>query len=123
MLNNGYFQKIRPQEPKPKAEPPCEQSFTPDFISSESPISTLADVPIPETVESTLYIPGLLNTKIGKYLRVEFLIGNSLTDRTGRLTQVGASYIILESQSGDHIVCDLFSIKFVTIVESPRIVV
>ena len=78
--------------------------------------------PMPETLESTLFIPGYLNTQIGKYMRVEFLIGNGLTDRNGKLVKVGASYIILQSQNGDLIVCDLFSRKFVTIIESPTVI-
>ncbi len=80
------------------------------------------DMPMPETLESTLFIPGYLNTQIGKYMRIEFLIGNGLTDRNGKLVKVGASYIILQAQNGDLIVCDLFSIKFVTIIESPTVI-
>jgi hypothetical protein len=70
---------------------------------------------VPETVESTLFIPGYLTTQIGRNLRVEFLVGNMVTDRTGVLEAVGASYIILGQLDGSRIVCDLFSIKFVQI--------
>ena len=80
------------------------------------------DVIMPESLESTLFIPGYLNTQIGKYMRVEFLVGNGLTDRNGKLVKVGASYIILQAQNGDLIVCDLFSIKFATIIESPTVI-
>jgi hypothetical protein len=50
-------------------------------------------------------------------MRVEFLLGtNLLTDRTGTLVAVGASYIVLRLvDSDDLMMCDIFSIKFVTI--------
>lgn len=78
--------------------------------------STAAQVPV--TVESTLYTPGFLRTQIGRKVRVEFLLGtNLLTDRTGTLVAVGASYIILRMiDADDLIMCDIYSIKFVTII-------
>ena len=93
----------------------------------EKTVTAMAEEPqqnniMPETLESTLFIPGYLNTQIGKYMRVEFLVGNGLTDRNGKLVKVGASYIILQAQNGDLIVCDLFSIKFATIIESPTVI-
>lgn len=73
---------------------------------------------VPATVESTFYTPGFLRTQIGKKMRVEFLIGtNGFTDRTGTLVAVGASYILLRPvDSDDIILCDIYSIKFVTII-------
>ena len=74
---------------------------------------------MPETLAEPIYTPGYLRTQIGRLMRVEFLIGNSTTDRVGVLSAVGASYIILNSlEQQSRIVCDLFSIKFVTIIES-----
>lgn len=72
----------------------------------------------PVTIQSPLYTPGFLKTQIGKRMRVEFLIGtNLLTDRTGTLLGVGASYILLQPvDSDDVIMCDIYSIKFVTII-------
>lgn len=71
----------------------------------------------PATVQSTLFTPGFLKTQIGKRMRVEFLIGtNLLTDRTGTLTGVGASYILIRPiDSNDTMLCDIYSIKFVSI--------
>jgi len=71
----------------------------------------------PATVQSTLYTPGFLKTQIGKRMRVEFLIGTgALVDRTGTLLNVGASYILLQMvDSDDVMMCDIYSIKFVTI--------
>ena len=80
--------------------------------------------PSPVTLESSLFTPGFLRTQIGKLMRVEFLIGtNGLTDRTGTLIGVGASYILLKLVSGDinggnTMMCDIYSIKFATIVEN-----
>jgi hypothetical protein len=73
---------------------------------------------IPVTVESTLFTPGFLRTQIGRRIRVEFLLGtNLLTDRTGTLIAVGASYILLRLiDSDDLMMCDIYSIKFVTII-------
>lgn len=73
---------------------------------------------VPVTVESALYTAGFLRTQIGRKVRVEFLLGtNLLTDRTGMLVAVGASYIILRPvDSDDLIMCDIYSIKFVTII-------
>ncbi len=79
----------------------------------------LPERPIPETVQSTLFVPGYLQTQIGKLMRVDFLIGNSVESRTGRLAEVGAAYIILQ-QLNVHTMCDLFSIKFAVIIDDPQ---
>ena len=109
-------------EPVEKEDEKIEEKVS---VAAEEP-SAAAQAPqdmiMPETLESTLFIPGYLNTQIGKYMRVEFLVGNGLTDRNGKLVKVGASYIILQAQNGDLIVCDLFSIKFATIIESPTVI-
>jgi len=77
----------------------------------------------PETVTNALYTPAFLRQHIGKLVRAEFLIGtNYLEDRTGILVEVGASYIILRSiQDGNLLYCDIYSIKFVTISDTPFI--
>jgi len=69
------------------------------------------------TLESTEYLNGYLRTQIGKIVRVEFLIGTgTLIDRTGTLLSVGANYItIRQVQTDDIVVCDFFSIKFITL--------
>ena len=74
---------------------------------------------MPETLAEPIYTPGFLRTQIGRLMRVEFLIGSYTTDRVGVLSAVGANYIILNSlEQQSRIVCDLFAIKFVTIIES-----
>jgi hypothetical protein len=66
------------------------------------------------TPEDYMYTQGYLATQIGRNMRVQFLIGESLlVDRRGTLLQVGIDYIVLrEAESDDLVVCDLYSIKF-----------
>lgn len=75
----------------------------------------------PETLTNNIYTPAFLRQQIGKLMRVEFLIGtNNLVDRIGILEDVGASYILLRSlESSTTIYADIYSIKFITISNSP----
>lgn len=74
---------------------------------------------LPTTLTESIYTPGYLRQHIGDLMRVEFLIGNGTTDRVGRLRQVGASFIVLAAlDGGSEILCDIYSIKFVTIIQS-----
>lgn len=70
--------------------------------------------------EGTAYTQGWLASKIGSYIKVEFLLGTSmLIDREGFLTEVGISYIVLkESGSNDLLMCDIYSIKFVRLFDN-----
>lgn len=70
----------------------------------------------PITTQSLEFMNGFLRTQIGKNVRVEFLIGTgTLVDKFGRLLAVGANYIVLrQAETDDIIVCDFFSIKFLT---------
>ncbi|MCL2342963.1 MAG: hypothetical protein FWC62_03570 [Firmicutes bacterium] len=64
------------------------------------------------------FVPGYLSTHIGSTVRVEFEIGQGLTDRVGTLLGVGAGFILLqEPTSGATILCDLGPVRFVTIVD------
>jgi hypothetical protein len=101
--------------PSATAVPTAPQSV-PGFTQAPGSF-TMSPEQLPVTVSSTLYTPGFLRTQIGKRMRVEFLIGTSnLTDRSGTLVAVGASYIIIRLiDSDDLMLCDLYSIKFVTI--------
>ncbi|MDP4146719.1 MAG: hypothetical protein Q8936_19950 [Bacillota bacterium] len=84
-----------------------------------SPFETAPGAPIQLDIN---YTQGYLRTQIGKLMRVEFLVGTTtLTDRTGVLVAVGISYIILRDVGSNNlIVCDIYSIKFVTIYATPR---
>jgi hypothetical protein len=63
------------------------------------------------------YTQGYLETLIGQRIRVEFLFGESmLMDRRGDLLYVGIDYFIIrEVDTDDELLCDLYSIKFVTV--------
>lgn len=65
------------------------------------------------------YIPYYLASNIGKNVRAEFIIGNNqYVDKTGLLTEVGINYFILRDvNSGTDTMCDLYSVKFVTILK------
>ena len=82
-------------------------------------------MPTPEPIESEEppvmsdkdYIQGYLRTIIGRYVKVEFILGsNMLIDREGTLVNVGIDHIVLrEPETDDLVVADLYSIKFVRI--------
>ena len=74
--------------------------------------------PPPATEEG--YIPAFLRRNIGRIVRAEFIIGsNQYTDRNGRIIEVGTNYFVLEDiNSRTHIMCDLYSVKFVTLLPS-----
>ena len=62
------------------------------------------------------YTQAYLKTKIGRRVRIEFLIGTgTLTDRIGTLVDVGISYIVIKLvESDDLMLGDIYAIKFVT---------
>jgi hypothetical protein len=68
------------------------------------------------------YFQDWLVRQIGKYIKVEFLIGTSmLIDREGILKEVGVNYIVLkESGTKDDLMCDLYSIKFVRVFDDQQ---
>lgn len=73
----------------------------------------------PPPITEPGYIPYYLTQNIGRSVRAEFIIGNDqYADKTGILIEVGISYFVLEDvNSRTHIMCDLYSVKFVTILQ------
>ncbi len=65
------------------------------------------------------YIPYYLKSNIGKSVRAEFVIGVSqYVDKTGVISEVGVNYFVLsDAPSRTKTMCDLYSVKFVTILE------
>lgn len=109
---------ITPMHSKTEATPSGCRAISPP--QSQLPIMSPIVPPgeqTPITLQSKDYVAGFLKGQIGKRMKVEFLLGSGpLVDQTGELISVGASYILLYSEStGDTIMCDLYSIKFVTI--------
>lgn len=87
---------------------------TPLIDNSASPFPQAPGSPTELDIE---YTQGYLKTQIGKRVKIFFLIGtNIVQDRDGTLVDVGISYIVLrEPQTNNLILCDIYSIKFVTI--------
>lgn len=63
--------------------------------------------------ENLQYLNGFLRTQIGRYMRVEQLIGSStIEDRYGFLIAVGINYILLQEMgTGNIMTIDYYSIK------------
>ncbi len=70
----------------------------------------------PPPVMDRLYIPGYLSEHIGQNVRAEFIIGtNQFVDKAGKIVEVGVNFFVLEDLfTRAHIMCDLYSVKFVT---------
>lgn len=70
----------------------------------------------PQVIGNIGYTQGYLKSKIGKRVQIEFLIGTTmLVDRGGTLVDVGISYVVIrETATGNLVMGDLYSIKFVT---------
>lgn len=84
----------------------------------ETAVPRASFTPAPVTLESADYMAGLLTTLVGETVRVQFLIGTTgpLIDILGTLIQVGANYIVIQPiTTDDFIICDLYTIKFVTV--------
>lgn len=110
--------------------PPLGQPFQPSPIipgSAATPLTPFVPSipglqlpPIqegPPPVMSSDYIPGFLTSIIGRNVRAEFVVGtNQYLDKTGRLVEVGVNFFVLQDLSSrNYIMCDLYSVKFVTI--------
>ncbi|HBD86651.1 MAG TPA: hypothetical protein DC001_04410 [Clostridiales bacterium] len=114
------YQKDMPAEP---LSPSCNwrQSVPAALTNSAGmEISDASPPPAPVTLESTNYMAGLLTTMVGEQVRVQFLIGTTgpLIDVMGTLLQVGANYIVIQPIATDDLmICDLYSIKFVTVLK------
>ena len=95
------------------------QQATPSQQAVPSPQTTpsidLAGTQIGIPVFDPEFTQGYLRQNIGAKVKVEFLIGtNMLIDREGTLVDVGISYIIIvETETDDLLLCDIYSIKFV----------
>lgn len=109
-MNDDARQTPMSQSPVAKPE---SSSTSPDYeIAPTSPI-----------VNNPLYNQGWLQGKIGKYVRVDFLLGTNLfQDRAGILQEVGISFIVLkEIGTNNLIMCDIYSIKFVIVFDNQAI--
>lgn len=87
------------------------------MANQNSDMRTISTYQEPETVTNPDYIPAFLKSNIGRWARIDFLIGNGIEQRVGQILEVGASYLVLRALEPETVVmCDLFSIKFATII-------
>lgn len=114
MNNNGYLSNNN--------SPNRNQN---DGNSNRLNLSNSGGFTVPSGIGYDAYqgsIQQIMRDNIGQYMDVEFLIGtNGLTTRSGVLRAVGVSYIVLYDRAKDrYTICDLYSIKFVTIYNPDR---
>ena len=102
------------QIPMPMAPPTVPDDMMQDMMQD---IVIPPVTPVSPVVNNILYNQGWLTTQIGKYMKIEFVIGtNMFIDREGVLKEVGISYIVIqETGTNDIVMCDIYSIKFVRI--------
>lgn len=113
-----------------QAEFPLNFNGMTDYVNSlaaagsQSPSFNVPSHPmVPPEYEQTIdydsiqYMNGFLRTQIGRYVRVEQLIGSGNTEeRFGFLVGVGNNYLLLQDISnGNILVVDFYSVKFVYI--------
>ena len=126
-------QTAAPQQPQQMAQQPefpLNFNGMTDYVNSmtaaggQSPSFNVPSHPmVPPEYEQTIdydsiqYMNGFLRTQIGRYVRVEQLIGSGNTEeRFGFLVGVGNNYLLLQDISdGNILVVDFYSIKFVYI--------
>jgi len=116
MWSNGPMFFEPPMTPLPNFDIHDETRQKPLLETSPSN-QGLEMAPIPPVVNNPLYTQGWLAEHIGKYIKIEFLIGTSMwIDREGILKEVGISYFVIqESGTNDLVMCDIYSVKFVRI--------
>lgn len=106
--------------PAAQAVPPLEQITGESVMPFDSPLVPLIPAPGPRRVAITSpqHSQSYLRQHIGENMTVACQPGESgaLSDRTGMLVNVGESFIVLRPvDTDDLLMCDLFSIRFVTI--------
>lgn len=131
----GYDMNYINQKKYYRQEPQFQNSYPGQFVPNTAmpgkPSTPIPNGPAPITTtppdfeqepgapvqQDTRYTQGYLREQIGKYVKVEFLIGtNMFIDREGTLVDVGISYIIIrEPETDDLVLADIYSIKFVKI--------
>lgn len=108
------------QRPMQNMQKPMQNMQQPMYPMQQVPQQPITSgmMPAPDTVRNPYYTAGFLRQYIGHNMRVEYLLGTNgpLVDRTGRLVDVGANYIVLQPLLSDELLMtDLYSIRFVSI--------
>ncbi|MCJ7688945.1 MAG: hypothetical protein MUO60_06465, partial [Clostridiaceae bacterium] len=109
-----------PMMPLPNFDIPCDDTRQKTMF--KTPEDRQIE-PVPPIINNPLYNQGWLTTEIGKYVKIEFLIGTNMwIDREGILKEVGISYVVIkETGSNDIIMCDIYSIKFVRVFDNQTV--
>lgn len=126
MQQRGFYQTFSPQESMMQQQPatpptsifqqPQMQQMMPQNGMQPRTSIMSSGRGVRDSVLSDInFTQGFLQTQIGRYVKVEFLIGvNMFVDREGTLIKVGTDYIIIqESETDDYLLCDIYSIKFI----------
>lgn len=100
-------------------------NITPGIPSFSVPTNPLLPPGYQETLDysSLQYANGFYRTQIGRYVRIDQLLGSSnMTTQEGFLIGVGFNYIILqEGYTGNILVVDIYSIKNMYVYYQDRI--
>ncbi len=94
------------------------------YIANPETLNAISDPPggEPEVLNNLSFMPAFLRRNIGKWMKVEALIGNSVSEKVGQLLRVGANYLVLKQNTNPvtTAVCDIYCVKFVTILYDPN---
>jgi hypothetical protein len=107
--------------PYPKQTPSRQTTMNTDFTTEKNNNNDNDKVTPPRTLPPVItnpsYLQGYLRTQIGKFMKVNFLLGTgTFIDKDGILKEVGVDHIVLRDiKTGEDVVGDLYSIKFVEI--------
>lgn len=110
-------QQIMPQQqmlPPSALNMPQQQQMLPQIGTNGNQSITYT---VPETVTNPYFWPAYLSRYIGHWVRISSFIGNSFSDYTGRLVEVGAAYVSIRPLMPETLlVIDMYSIKVVQII-------
>jgi len=111
---DGMMQQV-PQQPGMPLQPQAQPMMPQNGAQQRTSIMASGRGVRNSALSDINFTQGFLQTQIGRYVKVEFLIGvNMLVDREGILVRVGTDYIIIqESETDDYLLCDIYSIKFI----------
>lgn len=100
-----------------------ENSIFKQKMEMRDNVSVNAENYLHEIMNNDLFLPAYLSKNLGKWMKIEMLMGNQLTEKIGQLIKVGAGYVVLKLNTNpvSTVVCDLKSIKIITIIYSGKI--
>jgi hypothetical protein len=114
-FGDGYYGEYVPTLCETCISAPIASPVDQTQGNSQNPQDNFENAPGSPIEQGTDYTQGYLRTLIGRRVKIEFILGtNMLIDREGTLLQVGISYVVIkEVDTGNEVMCDIYSIKFV----------